>query len=237
MLLSDIFSKAQFSNVMVAIVSHEVAGVLAKTFGKVDPFDTAKVVLGITGAIVLFTWKENYGDSAQLVSSGLKSAWSVILADENIFFLGIIQSYFESAMYRMVFSWTSALRAASDAMKLGENPHCMILSSFMVCIMICSALLVFLKKAQPMELLTRNLYLLGAATPLSGNVWHVYAALLAFETICGVYFPAVGTMRAKYVPEVTRAAIMNYVRATLTVTVCAVLHRNMDNSCSVCVQS
>lgn len=234
MLLSDTFSKAQFGNAVVAIVSGQVAGAAANMFGKVAPFDTAAVVLGLTGAIVLFTWKENYGDSAQSVSSGLKSAWSMMLADEKILLVGIIQSCFEAAMYLMVFSWTPALQDKSDIMKLGEIPHGMIFSSFMVCIMIGSSLFVFLMKSQPPELFMRNLYLLGVITftvmALSENLWHVYAALLAFEVICGVYFPAMGTMRAKYVPEVTRAAIMNYFRVPLNVIVVAMLYKNMDNA-------
>lgn len=233
-LLSETFSKAQFGNAVVAIVSGQVAGVAAGQFGKVAPFDAAAIVLLITGAIVLFTWKENYGDSRQSVSSGLRSAWNMMLADEKILLVGIIQSSFEAAMYLMVFSWTPALQTASDAMNLGEIPHGMIFSSFMVCIMIGSSAFVFLMRSQPPELFMRNFYILGVAcfavTAISRNVWHVYAALLAFEVICGVYFPAMGTVRAKYVPEVTRSAIMNYFRVPLNVIVCAVLFKNLDNS-------
>lgn len=233
-LLSDTFSKAQFGNAVVAIASGQVAGVAADKFGKVAPFDVAGIVLLITGAIVLFTWKENYGDSRQSVSSGLKSAWTMMLADEKILLVGVIQSCFESAMYLMVFSWTPALQAASSSMNLGEIPHGMIFSSFMVCIMIGSSLFVFLMKSQPPELFMRNFYLVGVVTFLttafSDNVWYIYAALLVFEVICGVYFPAMGTMRAKYVPEVTRAAIMNYFRVPLNVIVCAVLYKNMANT-------
>lgn len=233
-LLSDTFSKAQFGNAVVAILSGQVAGAAATSFGKVAPFDTAAVILVITGAIVLFSWTENYGDSRQSVSAGLKSAWSMMLADEKILLVGVIQSCFEAAMYLMVFSWTPALQAASDDMSLGEIPHGMIFSSFMVCIMIGSSLFVFLMKSQPPELFMRNLYILGVlsflVTAFSTNVWQVYAALLSFEVICGVYFPTMGTMRAKYVPEVTRAAIMNYFRVPLNLIVCATLYGNMANA-------
>lgn len=234
MLLSETFSKAQFGNAVVAIVSGQVAGVVAGQFGKVAPFDTAALVLLVTGAIVLFSWQENYGDSRQSVTSGLRSAWNMMIADEKILLVGVIQSCFEAAMYLMVFSWTPALQAASDAMSLGEIPHGMIFSSFMVCIMIGSSIFVFLMRSHPPELFMRNFYILGmvcfAITAVSRNVWYVYAALLAFEIICGIYFPAMGTVRAKYVPEVTRAAIMNYFRVPLNVIVCAVLFKNMDNS-------
>lgn len=233
-LLSETFSRAQFGNAVMAIVAGQVAGAAAGSFGKVAPFDIAAGVLVITGIIVLATWTENYGDSRQSVSGGLRSAFNMIFADEKILLVGIIQSCFEAAMYLMVFSWTPAMQSASDSMGLGEIPHGMIFSSFMVCIMIGSSLFVFLMRNQPPELFMRNLYIIGVAaftvTALSQNVWEVYAALLAFEVVCGVYFPAMGTMRAKYVPEVTRSAIMNYFRVPLNVIVCATLYRNLENT-------
>ena len=232
-LLSDTFSKAQFGNAVVAIVSGQVAGVAADQYGKVAPFDVAAFILLLTGIIVAFSWSENYGDSRQSVSGGLRSAWNMMINDEKILLVGIIQSCFESAMYLMVFSWTPALQAISDDEGLGEIPHGMIFSSFMVCIMIGSSLFVFLMKTQPPELFMRNLYILGvlcfSVTAIAERVWHVYAALLAFEVVCGVYFPAMGTMRAKYVPEVTRSAIMNYFRVPLNVIVCATLYGDLSN--------
>lgn len=233
-LISDTFSKAQFGNAVVAIVAGQLAGLAAGQFGKVAPFDTAAIVLGATGLIVMLTWSENYGDSRQTVGGGLRSAWTMMFADEKILLVGIIQSCFESAMYLMVFSWTPALQAASNTMSLGEIPHGMIFSSFMVCIMIGSSLFVFFLKTQPAELFMRNMYIIGViafvVTTLSSNVWEVYAALLTFEVICGLYFPAMGTMRAKYVPEMTRSAIMNYFRVPLNVIVCATLYKNMENT-------
>lgn len=233
-LLSDTFSKAQFGNAVVAIVSGQIAGAAAGQFGKVAPFDSAAIVLLLTGLIVGVTWTENYGDSTRSVGGGMRSAWSMMIADEKILLVGIIQSCFESAMYLMVFSWTPVLQAASDAMSLGEIPHGMIFSTFMVCIMIGSSLFVFLIKSQPPELFMRNMYILGVAafavTTISTNVWHIYAALLLFEVICGLYFPAMGTMRAKYVPEMTRSAIMNYFRVPLNLIVCVTLYLNMSNA-------
>lgn len=233
-LLSDTFSKSQFGNAVVAILSGQIAGVSAQTFGKVAPFDLAAIVLVVTFFIVLVTWTENYGDNRQSVSGGLRSAWNIMFADEKILLVGIIQSCFESAMYLMVFTWTPALQAASDLMHMGEIPHGMIFSSFMVSIMIGSSLFVFLLRTYPAELFMRNLYICAvltfSITAISRNVWEIYFALLVFEVICGVYFPAMGTMRAKYVPEVSRSTIMNYFRVPLNVIVCAILYKNMENT-------
>ncbi|CDF36253.1 unnamed protein product [Chondrus crispus] len=226
-LIADTFSKAQFGNAVVAIVAGQIAGMVAAQFGKVAPFDTAAVILAATGLIVMLSWSENFGDSRQTVTGGLRSAWHMMIADEKILLVGIIQSCFESAMYLMVFSWTPALQAASHAMSLGEIPHGMIFSSFMVCIIIGSILFVFLMKTQPAELFMRNMYIIGVVcfvvTTISSNV------------ICGLYFPAMGTMRAKYVPEVTRSAIMNYFRLPLNLIVCLILYKNYENTTVFCL--
>lgn len=233
-LLSETFSKAQFGNAVIAIVSGQIAGGVASKFGKVSPFDTAAAVLGALALIVMLTWTENYGDQRQSVSGGLSAAWTTMISDEKILLVGIIQSCFESAMYLMVFSWTPALQAASDASGQGEIPHGMIFSSFMVSIMIGSSLFTFLLKQQPIELFSRNVFLVAVAcfavTTLSSDVLYVYTALLMFEVVCGIYFPAMGSMRAKYVPEETRSAIMNFLRVPLNVIVCATLYKNLPNN-------
>lgn len=232
-LLSDTFSKAQFGNAVVAIVAGQVAGFVAGRFGKVAPFDTAAIFLGITGAIVLATWSENFGDQRQSVTSGMRSAWEMMFADEKILLVGITQSAFESAMYLMVFCWTPALQTASGRMGLGEIPHGMIFSSFMVAIMVGSSAFTFLNRREPPELFMRNLYAVAVAcfvvAAASTNLWYIFGALLVFEIVCGIYFPSMGTMRAKYVPEETRAAIMNYFRVPLNVIVCATLYKNISN--------
>jgi MFS transporter, MFS domain-containing protein family, molybdate-anion transporter len=232
-LLSETFSKAQFGNAVVAIVSGQIAGGVASKFGKVSPFDTAAAVLGALALIVMLTWTENFGDQRQSVGGGLSAAWTTMISDEKILLVGTIQSCFESAMYLMVFSWTPALQAASDASGMGEIPHGMIFSSFMVSIMIGSSMFTFLLKQQPIELFTRNAFfaavLCFAVTTWSSDVFYVYFALLVFEIVCGIYFPAMGTMRAKYVPEETRSAVMNFLRVPLNVIVCATLWKNLPN--------
>lgn len=232
-LISETFSKAQFGNAVGAIVAGQIAGAVAGKFGKVAPFDTAAAFLGALALIVALTWTENYGDSRQSVAGGFAAAWTTLVSDEKIILVGIIQSCFESAMYLMVFSWTPALQSASDASSTGEIPHGMIFSSFMVSIMIGSSVFTFLLKQQPIELFMRDANVIAFAcfsvTAVSARVMDVYIALLVFEVICGIYFPAMGTMRAKYIPEETRSAIMNFLRVPLNLIVCITLFRNFPN--------
>lgn len=51
----------------------------------------------------------------------------------------------------------------------------------------------------------------------------VLLSFLIFETCCGMYFPCMGTLRSKYIPEATRAAIMNFFRVPLNFFVVVVL--------------
>lgn len=49
-------------------------------------------------------------------------------------------------------------------------------------------------------------------------------SFLLFEACCGVYFPCIGTLRSKYIPEKTRAAIMNFFRVPLNFLVVFLLY-------------
>lgn len=53
------------------------------------------------------------------------------------------------------------------------------------------------------------------------NFW----AFNVFEICCGIYFPAMGTLKARYVPEETRATVMNIFRFPLNIIVVVLLTR------------
>lgn len=229
--LSETFSKAQFGNAVVAIVSGQVAGAAAGVAGKVAPFDVSLVVLVITGVVVAATWTENYGDSTQSVGGGLRNAWRTILADEKIVLVGVVQSCFEGAMYTFVFMWTPALQTASDLTAGSkEIPHGMIFSTFMVAIMIGSSLFTFLSKRAPEELFLRNAFAVSvgvfALATMTTALVPVYIAFLLFEVVCGIYFPAMATVRSRYVPEETRSATLNFYRVPLNAIVVLMLYKN-----------
>jgi len=46
-----------------------------------------------------------------------------------------------------------------------------------------------------------------------------YASFNVFELCCGLYFPSIGILRSKFVPEDTRATIMNLFRVPLNLIV------------------
>jgi len=229
--LSETFSKAQFGNAVVAIAAGQVAGAAASVGGKVAPFDVSLAVLVLTGLVVAATWTENYGDATQSVSGGLRNAWRTIVADEKIVLVGVVQSCFEGAMYTFVFMWTPALQSASDVTAgAGEIPHGMIFSTFMVAIMIGSSLFTFLSKQSPEELFLRNAFAVSVGVfmlaTMTTALLPVYMSFLLFEVVCGIYFPAMATIRSRYVPEETRSATLNFFRVPLNAIVVFMLYKN-----------
>jgi len=51
----------------------------------------------------------------------------------------------------------------------------------------------------------------------------MFVAFLVFEFCIGVFWPAMATMRSKYVPEEARATVMNYFRIPLNLIVVIIL--------------
>jgi len=228
--LSETFSKAQFGNAVIAIVSGQVAGGFANTFGKVAPFDVSLGVLVLLGVLVTITWTENYGDSTQSLRAGFEHAVEAVTSNAKIFMIGVMQSAFEAAMYLFVFLWTPVLQAASDEQGRGEIPHGVIFSTFMVACMAGSSLFYFLiqfmsaERFMPVALLSSAVMFLIANN--SKNVLLLYICFILYEVIVGIYFPAIGTVRAKFVPEETRAGVMNLFRIPLNVIVVTLLWYN-----------
>lgn len=224
------FARAQFGNGIVAIASGLLAGWFAQRYGKVMPFDISIFVLSILFFIITFTWTENYGDAKQSVRGGFTQAWTCILSDQRILLLGISQAAFEGAMYTFTFVWTPALQTGKG--QIGEIPHGTIFSSFMAATMIGSNLFAYWQRFIRIELLMRNVFIVATVlfvvTTITQRIELVYGGFLLFEILCGVYFPGMATMRAPYIPEENRSAILNIFRIPLNVIVVVALYENLE---------
>ena len=221
--LSETFSLMTIGNGIVAIVAGWIAQT-AVTYADhpVAPFDVSFIFL-LAGTILIGSqWKENYGDTKKSTTTAIMDTVRTILNTKTYLLLGAIQSLFEGAMYTFVFMWTPALEAGDIAI-----PHGIIFASFMVCCSIGGALFDILSKKMPVEQLMRSVFLCSAvcmAVPvLTGDTMHMYLAFLVFEISVGVFWPGMGTLRGKYVPEETRATMMNLFRVPLNFLVCIIL--------------
>lgn len=231
-LLAGTFSKAQFGNGVVAIVAGLVAGWFADRYGKVMPFDVSIVVLTVLAAVIWSTWAENYGDAEQSVQGGFSRAWASLISDEKILLLGVSQASFEGAMYTFTFVWTPALQSAAG--QQAEIPHGTIFATFMAATMVGSSLFSLFSRTARIEIIMRNVFIVGAMVFGCIVAWPrvevVYGGFLIFEVLCGVYFPGMATMRAPYIPEESRSALLTFFRVPLNLIVVFALYEDLPIS-------
>lgn len=136
-----------------------------------------------------------------------------MLADKRILLVGAVQAFFEGAMYIFVLQWPVAMKSM---IKNGPVPFGSIFSCFMVCCMIGSSTFsalsargVSAEDAMSAMLLLAAVAMGAATASASGAFAPLVAAFLAFEACVGMYFPLVGTLRSKYLPDAYRGVIMN----------------------------
>ena len=81
----------------------------------------------------------------------------------------------------------------------------------------CFNYLVQLKwRAEAMMALVLGVGIVSMATVLmTGNAYICLFGFCAFEATCGIYFPAMGTLRGEYLPNDTRSTIMNLARVSI----------------------
>ncbi|CAF0779867.1 unnamed protein product [Adineta steineri] len=236
--LGIIFANAYFGNSVVAILSGIVAQVVANTFGYVAPFDSAILSFIAMCVLLITTWSENYGDASAPISQSFISAYKAIKSDKKVFLLGIVQALFEASMYVFVLEWTPALTQALDKSVINKTdnknppiPHGYVFASYMVAMMIGSNLFKVMSNYTTPESFMRPIVFISAlcmCVPVFMPTAQVvmFASFLVFEFCVGVFWPAMATMRSKYVPEEARATVMNYFRIPLNLIVVVILLRD-----------
>lgn len=129
--------------------------------------------------------------------------------------------------YTFVFMWTPAVeervQVPPDAIPFG-----LIFASFMVSMMLGSSVFSYLssQKWRPESMMLIVLVVGITAfgiVVMSTNVYTCLACFCLFEGACGIYFPAMGMLKAEYIPDDTRSTIMNLARVPLNAIVCITL--------------
>jgi MFS family permease len=194
--------------------------------GPVAPFDVSLICLTIGSAIILFAWTENTGDSNLNLSSTISNAFQRLKEDRKIMLLGIIQSFFEGAMYVFVFMWTPALAATNNKLPIY---HGWIFASFMVCVLIGSGLFqYFLQRGLRVEKVALYMFATAAVALFVPALVESHTVRLlsffVFECCVGLFWPSMGFMRSRYVPEEVRSTTMNFFRIPLNCIVVIVLY-------------
>eukprot|EP00474_Spongospora_subterranea_P002669 CRZ03127.1 hypothetical protein [Spongospora subterranea] len=214
------FSKATLGNGIVAIFSGVVANSAYDKLGSVGPFDVAALLLAISLFTITLFWDENYGDSSVEIETSFKNAIEHLRQSPETLSLGIVQSLFESSMYIFVFLWTPSLDSSLDS----PIQHGWVFACFMICTMIGSSLFSILldlkisvETSSPFIFIAASLALLIPAVSQSFNP-RLFAFFL-FEICCGLFWPSMGTLRGRLIPDSLRSTIMNLYRIPLNLIV------------------
>jgi len=235
--LGQTFGLAYFGDAIVAILAGLLANAAAKRGGPTLPFELSVLFLALGAGLVFATWSENFGGSRSAVDETdetgateleasappppppvdggalMKEAVAALLEDRRILLVGAVQAFFEGAMYIFVLQWPPAMiqALAGSAVPFGR-----IFSCFMVCCMIGSSTFSALSKqgVAPEDVMAGMLVLATAAMACAaascgGALAPLVGAFFLFELCVGMYFPLIGTLRSKYLPDAYRGVIMN----------------------------
>ncbi|XP_076450128.1 molybdate-anion transporter-like [Babylonia areolata] len=222
------FAKASMWNGVLAVVAGVTTNVVSEWFGlgPVAPYMIAVPFLIFVGIIISTHWNENYSISKvrfrKVCYEGLKK----IADSEKIFMLGAIEALFESVIYTIIFLWTPILEPAGPSLGI-------VFSSFMVCILMGQAVFQILSsKGVPATTmltfaaaaaLVSNLVCVFSTRPEYPSMNASFIAFLTFQFCVGIYFPAMGYLRLRVIPDAYRYPITNWFRVPLNLITCGVL--------------
>lgn len=241
--LGETFSLAYSGDSLVAITAGQMAGMAASKRGPTGPFELSTIFLGLGGLLAAWLWKENKAERRQPESNtnakppktSTREAIDICLNDPKIMLVGAVQSLFEAAMYIFVLQWPPAMsRAIQSVYPTGKTPYGTIFSCFMACCLIGSTIFGQLSKMEvPTEKFTSS-FLAVATLAMATSTWTILQPSLsmslplltisffAFEMAVGMYFPSIGTLRSRFVPDSHRTLIMNLAAIPLNVLVVSV---------------
>jgi MFS transporter, MFS domain-containing protein family, molybdate-anion transporter len=241
--LGETFAWAYAGDSIVAIAAGQMAATTAAQRGPTGPFELSTLFLGVGAMLAAVLWNENKATLKSNETTSIREAVAVVRRDPKIMLVGAVQSLFEAAMYIFVLQWPPAMDGAIQkwfgAAVTGRHaaaavvtPYGTIFSCFMACCLLGSTMFGQLAKmAVPIEHFTVAM-LTVATVAMSVATWTVQqstlslpllmGAFFAFEACVGMYFPSIGTLRSRYVPDSHRSVIMNLFGIPLNVLVVSV---------------
>ena len=243
--LSETFGIAYSYDPVVAIISGQISGAVAKHRGPTGPFLFLPAFLVGACLIAIVFWGENKATKAAFPNAEdvsdkdapkkatVRDGLNIIWQDKKLLMLGAIQSLFEGSMYIFVSQWPPAMAAAITKVygKGAAVPFGTVFSCFMACCMIGSSIFtstsrrgIFLEKQKTKMLMLASASLAFATYIIAttSDVYGLVLALFVFEGCVGFYFPMMGTMRSKFLPDSHRSVIMSIYGIPLNVFVVTV---------------
>ena len=230
--LGQTFGLAYAGDSLIAIAAGQLASIVATKEGPTGPFKISVPFLWIGALIAALQWNENVAPEASQGTereSTIPSALKKMNEDKRIILVGAMQALFEGAMYVFVLQWCPAVREAIQSVAWGQIgaaanvPFGKIFSCFMASCLFGSSLFGALqKKGASTEGISQGMMMVAAAAMATAvtvvksssyfgtSSFHVLiGAFLIFEACVGMYFPSIGTLRGKYLPDSHRGVMMN----------------------------
>lgn len=238
--LGETFGLAYAGDSIVAIAAGQMAAAAANRRGATGPFELSALFLLVGGILTALLWGENKASLKENETTSIQEAITVVRKDPKIMLVGSVQSLFEAAMYIFVLQWPPAITGAiqkafsGGAASSGNvvTPYGTIFSCFMACCLLGSTLFGHLTKRAVAPETYTTAFLTVATLAMSMAAWTVKQSTLslpllvlsffAFEVCVGMYFPSIGTLRSRYVPDSHRSVIMNLFGIPLNVLVVSV---------------
>mmetsp|Transcript_6807 Transcript_6807/g.6388 ORF Transcript_6807/g.6388 Transcript_6807/m.6388 type:complete len:570 (-) Transcript_6807:412-2121(-) len=228
--LGETFGLAYAGDSIVAIFAGQLAGAAASKRGPTGPFQLSLGFLAAGAALTALLWKENKAVTSTPNDSSsenenetsskptIADAWKVVKSNPHIMLVGAVQSLFEAAMYIFVLQWPPAIqKAVQAAFPAGSiTPYGTVFSCFMASCLVGSTLFGKLVGKIPTEsfatamLATATASMIGAVVAAkNAALYPLMLSFFLFEACVGMYFPSIGTLRSKYIPDSHRGVILN----------------------------
>lgn len=227
--ISVTFAKASLWNGVLAVVAGVAANIISEGFGlgPVAPYMLAIPFLIFSGIIVFTHWTENYSLNKVKFKKLCGEGFRMIVTKEEIFMLGAIEALFESVIYIVIFLWTPILQAGSPSLGI-------VFSSFMASILVGQGFFNVVSTTRhfrPSVLLmlsismatVANFILIISTHPDKRDISMSFSAFTLFEVAVGLYFPAMGYLRSRIIPDTHRWGVINWFRVPINLIACVVL--------------
>jgi len=224
-LLSETFAIAGVGNGIVAVFAGVTAQAAADYTGKeIAPFQLA-IALTVVALVLTLSWPENYGQDQNKDSDWigtLAEGWQQIRHNRAVSTLGLICALFEGSMFTFVSMWVPKMFEVCPG-GAKNVPVGIVFSCFMMCISIGGTLFAVVNRSVPVVTSSIFVYFVASISMIvpayTSSFFAVFFAFMVFETCCGVFFPASGTLRSMYLPGTCLSTIMNIFRIPLNILV------------------
>lgn len=240
--LQDTFALAFLGDFGAAMLSGQVASYLAGRWGPGAPFLASQFCLAGGAAVAASTWSENVAltneqDSGSspsnletnTVNHGTSSkaveAFKEMRGDFRIVVVAVVQALFEGSMYSFVMQWPAALVATARG---GDVPFGKVFSCLMASCMLGSSVFKRALDHTSVERFTMGMLAVASCSMMMAatgtkSTARLLASFCLFEACVGAYFPAMGTMRSRYVPDSHRSIITSLSQVPMNFIVIAVM--------------